>query len=248
MRRFFAAWALAALFSVPCWGAPLPAGILILGDSNCEGPFGGALYDALRTMRDPTTGRTLAVKIFAKCGAGADDWIVKEKSLIDCGAWVCGGGRPIKDCLHSRGGHIPPLAELYADLGAERKVTVVALGVNMVIGNRQRKLRDAENLIAAIHAQGSACIWIGPPETADMFVPPKTFDSFAADLKRTVTASGCRYVASDDKTDRRNLGRNTKDNHYAPDDARAWAQKVLFELEHPVGGDRSLRDMLRDDR
>ena len=36
-------------------GEPLspPAGILILGDSNSEGPFGGALYDTLRALKDP---------------------------------------------------------------------------------------------------------------------------------------------------------------------------------------------------
>ncbi|MEJ0025451.1 MAG: hypothetical protein WDN01_05425 [Rhizomicrobium sp.] len=219
---------------------PLPAraqadaaGVLVLGDSNSEGPFGGTLYDALSAMRDPVGGAPLKVAIFAKCGAGANDWTERDYANIDCGAWRCGDGRALRDCRHFVGGSIPPLARLYDDLGAARRVTLVVLGLNMIIGKRAQKLRDAEKLIAAIREQNSACIWIGPPQPGDLFVDPDVFDSFVADLRRTVTRSGCRFVASDDKTDRRDLGRHTKDDHYSRDDAIAWARKVLAELVHP---------------
>jgi len=212
--------------------APSGAGILILGDSNSEGPFGGTLYDALRARHDPATGAALKVSIFAKCGAGANDWT--ERARIDCGAWVCGDGLALRGCPHIRGGYIPTLPRLYARLGAQRPVTLVILGLNMIIGRRSEKLHDAERLIAAIHAAQSACIWIGPPQPGDLFVDPDVFTSFVADLKATVTRSGCRYIASDDKTDRRNLGRHTKDDHYSREDAEAWARKVLVELDRPV--------------
>jgi hypothetical protein len=45
-----------------------------------------------------------------------------------------------------------------------------------------------------------------------------------------VTAHGCRYIASDDKTDRREFGAGSKDDHYAKPEAIAWAQKVLAEI------------------
>lgn len=228
--------------------APAPAGgVLILGDSNAEGPFGGTLYNALRATRDPATGKPLAVSIFAKCGAGANDWVDRDAANIDCGAWTCAGEQSLRDCHHFRGGFIPPLRDLYAELGTPRRVTLVALGLNMIIGKRSTKLRDAERLIDAIHAEHSACIWIGPPEPGDLFVAPEKYESFVADLKQTVLANGCRYIASDDKTDRRDLGVHTKDDHYGKDDAIAWAGKVLDELHHPrTPNAKSLLDMLHD--
>jgi hypothetical protein len=215
-------------------GATGAAGVLMLGDSNSEGPFGGALYTALRAMRDPLTGSDLKVSVFAKCGAGANDWTARDYATIDCGAWACDDDRDISDCRHFKGGAIPPLPRLYENLGAERRVTLVVLGLNMIIGHRSEKLADAVRLIAAIHHNYSACIWIGPPQPGDLFVDPDVFESFVADLKRTVTREGCRYISSDDKTDRRDLGHHTKDDHYSREDAIAWARKVLAELAHPA--------------
>ena len=223
------------------------AGVLILGDSNSEGPFGGALYDALSAMRDPVSGAPLKVSIFAKCGAGANDWTERDYANIDCGAWRCGEGRALGECHHFVGGDIPTLTRLYGDLGADRRVTLVVLGLNMIIGKRSQKLHDAEVLIDAIREQNSACIWIGPPQPGDLFVDPDRVDSFVADLRRTVTRNGCRFIASDDKTDRRNLGRHTKDDHYSRDDAVAWARKVLAELAHPqTRQDKPLLAMFAD--
>ncbi|MBL6852483.1 MAG: hypothetical protein ISS15_13660 [Alphaproteobacteria bacterium] len=235
--------ALLALAILPVQAAAEDAGgVLILGDSNAEGPFGGALYNALRTTSDPVTHRPLNVSIFAKCGAGANDWTSRDYARIDCGAWAC-NGRPIALCMHFNRGAIPPLADLYADLGATRRVTILALGLNMIIGRRSEKLRDAERLIAAIHANSSACIWIGPPEPGDLFVDPDRYEDFIADLRATVRNAGCRYIRSDDKTDRRNVAR--RDDHYSRDDAIAWARAVLVELERPSDeGDRPLLALL----
>lgn len=226
--------------------APDSAGVLVLADSNGEGHFGGTLYDGLRALRDPKTGTPLNVSIFAKCGAGASDWVDRERAAIDCGAWRCDNGRTISQCMHFTGGSIPALRELYGELGAQRRVTVVALGLNMIIGKRQTKLADAVQLAEAIRAQGSACIWVGPPQAGDLFVDIAVFDSFVADLRKTVTQHGCRYVASDDKTDRRNLGVHTKDDHYDKPAAIAWANGVLREMLQPRGkGEPSLLDLLK---
>jgi hypothetical protein len=214
-----------------------PAGVLVLADSNGEGHFGGTLYDGLRAMRDPLTGAPLRVAIFAKCGAGASDFIIRERANIDCGAWRCDSGRPIAQCPHFSGGFIPDLAELYKPLGVTRRVTVVALGLNMVIGNRRTKLADAAALATALAAQNSACIWVGPPQAGEGFVRVATFDSFIADLRQTVTAHGCRYIASDDKTDRREFGAESKDDHYDKPEAIAWAKKVLAEIEAGLKAD-----------
>ncbi len=250
MRWFLMANALFVLVSTPVTDhdnrPPQLAGILILGDSNSEGPFGATLYEALRAMREPDSGLPVNVKIFAKCGAGADDWIVKEKSNIDCGAWTCGAGLPIHSCRHFEGGSIPALRDLYAELQTDRRVTIVILGLNMIIGKRTQKLNGVANLIGAIHEQHSACIWIGPPQPGDLFVDPAVFKGFVDDLKRTVIRNDCRYIGSDDKTDREKLGKHTKDDHYAKPDAVAWAMKVLDELNHPSArGDKPLVDLLR---
>jgi len=242
--------ALFALFSAPALAQPFDhpttAGVLVLGDSNSEGPFGGDLYNSLRAMRDPVSGQQINAYIFAKCGAGANDWVVREYANIDCGAWRCGEGRSISDCRHFMGGDIPPLPALYGKLNSERRVTIVVLGLNMIIGNRAHKLRDAVNLIAAIKDQNSACIWVGPPQPGDLFVAPSVYEDFVGDLKETVVENGCRYISSDDKTDRRNLGEHTRNDHYSRDDAIAWADKVVDELQHPRHrGDRSLTDLLK---
>ena len=235
MGRLLAGLVLAAGLSLlPALAHDEAAGVLVLADSNGEGPFGGTLYDGLRNLRDPVSGAPLHVLIFAKCGAGASDYVIRERANIDCGAWRCDGGRPISDCHHFRGGFIPDLAELYRDLGTARHVTVVALGLNMIIGDRQTKLADARRLIGALRAQKSACIWVGPPQAGEGFVRVQTFDSFEVDLKRTVTEQGCRYVTSDDKTDRRGFGPGSKDDHYSRPEAIAWANKVLHELDSGV--------------
>lgn len=243
MRGMGAALLAAGLVAGTAWAneAAVPAGVLVLADSNGEGPFGGRLYSGLRALRDPKTQNALKVAIFAKCGAGASDWVIRERANIDCGAWRCDGGRAVSDCKHFRGGYIPVLADLYKQLGTPRHITVIALGLNMIIGNRAAKLADAERLIAAVKAQNSACIWVGPPQAGDGFVSVARFDSFVADLKATVTAQGCRYIASDDKTDRRGFGPGSKDDHYAPDEAVAWANKVLGELNGLVKADLSSR-------
>ncbi len=235
--------ALLALVLLPMQALAEDAGgVLILGDSNAEGPFGGALYNALRATPDPVTRAPLRVSIFAKCGAGANDWIERDTARIDCGAWAC-NGETISRCRHFKGGTIPPLPDLYADLGASRRVTIVALGLNMIIGRRASKMRDAERLIAAIHDNRSACIWIGPPQPGDLFVDPGRYADFIADLRTTVRAAGCRYIRSDDKTDRRNVSR--RDDHYSHDDAIAWARQVLAELNRPAhDGDKPLLAML----
>lgn len=208
------------------------AGVLIIGDSNAEGPFGATLYDTLRNTRDPVTAAPLAVSIFAKCGAGANDWFERGANRIDCGAWACDSNQSVRVCKHFREGRIPSLSDLYDKLGATRRVTVVALGLNMIIGRRSSKMWEAEQLIARIRESKSGCIWIGPPQTGDLFVARERYADFIGDLKRTVTRAGCRYIASDDKTDRREIG--AKDDHYAPYEAKQWARRVLAELRQPL--------------
>lgn len=221
-------------------------GVLVLGDSNAEGPFGAEIYNSLRALHDPVGGEPLRVTIYAKCGAGANDWTSREYAVIDCGAWTCDRGREISSCHHFMHGSIPPLPELYATLNARRTATVIILGLNMIIGNRQEKIVDAERLIRAVHDNNSTCIWVGPPQAGDGFVSVAKYESFIADLRDVVTSNGCRYISSADKTDRRVFGEHSRDDHFDRDDAVAWADRVLGELNHPVSvREKSLLDALR---
>jgi len=66
-------------------------------------------------------------------------------------------------------------------------------------------------------------------------VPPQTYESFVADLKDVVnprTAAATSPATT--RTDRRNLGVHSKDDHYSKEDAIAWAAKVLKELHRPA--------------
>jgi hypothetical protein len=234
MKVLFRAAVLLFLLLAPSARAAAPAGaagILILGDSNSEGPFGGRLYDALGARRDPLSGDRLKVSIYAKCAARADDWLDPARAPFICGAWICDNGRVLGFCPHLREGASPPLHRLYAALGAARHVTLVALGVNMLWGDTDKHLRDAAALAAAIRAEGSVCIWIGPPQTGPEFVTVYAYEHITAALRAAVTRAGCRFIRSDDKTDRRHIA--PREDHYPEADAVAWADAVLDELDHP---------------
>ena len=140
------------------------------------------------------------------------------------------------------------MPQLYDTLNARRTATVIVLGLNMIFGNREKKLADAEKLIAAVHDNDSTCIWVGPPQAGDGFVGVAKYESFIADLKDVVTANGCRYISSADKTDRRVFGAHSSDDHFDRNDAVAWADRVLAELNHPVSvREYSLLDALKAD-
>lgn len=249
MKRI-AVFLFAAFAALVTWALPSlaqagddRAGILILGDSNSEGPFGLTLYDALRSMRDPVGGKKLNVAIYAKCGAGARDWINRDYAKIICTAWECSNDRILAECEHFNGGETPTLQELYDNLDAARKVTLVALGLNMLGYGSDIHMDEAAQLIAAIKKAGSACVWVGPPQAGAKFFPLIGQARFLAALKDTVIKNGCQFIDSTDKTDRADIPE--KEDHYPEDKAIAWANRVLEELRNPLTpGDRSLNQLL----
>ncbi len=243
--HLWAASALAALLQPPFAHAADGgrAGVLILGDSNSEGPFGLTLHDTLRALRDPLSGTRLKVSIYAKCGAGARDWTNADYARIICTAWERSNDRILAECAHVRDGVAPSLQDLYMNLDAPRKVTLVALGLNMEWGGRELKQQEAADLIAAIGREGSACVWIGPPQAGPEFMPLLVQEQFMRELKATVIANGCRYISSDDKTDRSHIA--PKEDHYSEADSIAWAERVLDELQFPRDArERSLFELL----
>lgn len=110
------------------------------------------------------------------------------------------------------------------------KVTVVALGTNMIKGKRDQSESEARSLILKIKEAGSQCIWIGPPQAALFFSPEAKFNEFVEKLESVVESEGCRFVSSVDKTARENLN-DSMGLHYGCKDAETWAKKTIPVLK-----------------
>ncbi len=110
------------------------------------------------------------------------------------------------------------------------KVTVVALGTNMIKGKRDQTESEARSLILKIKEAGSQCVWIGPPQAALFFSPETKFNEFVEKLEAFVESEGCRFVSSVDKTARENLN-DSMGLHYGCKDAETWAKKTFPVLK-----------------
>jgi hypothetical protein len=202
MARILAALCLAA------WALPAAAGetILVAGDSHTAGSFGRRLDAALRAA--PLT----RVATYGVCSASPQSYL--SETELACGhlfrdfggaapaKWL--GGRVRKGRWPDGAGgtrevelvKTPGLAQLLADHFPT--LTVVALGSNGLTGDSVRATLEA------VHKNGSACVWIGPP---DMRTPSAaTVDAIYAILRRQkvietatreeASADSCRLIDS----------------------------------------------------
>lgn len=113
------------------------------------------------------------------------------------------------------------------------KVTIVALGTNMIKGKRDQTESETRSLILKIKESGSQCIWIGPPQAAVFFSPQAKFNEFVEKLEAVVESEGCRFISSVDKTSRENLN-DSMGLHYGCKDAETWAKKTVPVLKQLV--------------
>ena len=174
----------------------LPAGaadtILVVGDSHTAGNFGQKLDDDLRAA----AGNRVAT--YGVCSARPASYFADTPH--SCGHLFRGfdkkapakwlGGRVYKEKLP--GGEVewvktPELAQLLSDHSPT--VTVVALGANLPIS-----LDSVGKTLDAIHAAGSACVWIGPPyirKTSDAQI-----DSVYATLRKAGVTKSASFEGS----------------------------------------------------
>lgn len=201
------------------------ADILYIGDSHSTGCFGRELDATLRTIKkSDAADKPAAVVTQASCGTASSHWLKASGHVTRCGALVCDEA----GTCDSRNGKTDSIGTL---LEKEKpKVTVVALGTNMVKGKRDQTVAETRSLILKIKESGSQCIWIGPPQAALFFSPLTKFNEFVEKLEAVVESEGCRFVSSSDKTSRENLN-DSMGLHYSCKDAQNWGKKIAPVLK-----------------
>lgn len=215
-----------------------PADILFIGDSEGLGYFGAQLYRAMASERDPKTGKMLKVWSFWTCGSDAQSWLVGATSY--CGIRTCNSAG---DCARDHGpddrpGHVRYAALRYYLGKVEPRVTVLALGVNMLSLHDRAFRRSYDGYLAGaaalagqVRTAGSRCVWIGPPQVALRTRTAEDFTRFSNDLGRVVRRAGCDYVDSNPLSDRRYVApRDSEGIHYQPTGEKAWQAKVWTVL------------------
>jgi len=194
MARIPAMLLLAAALAAPAAAAET---ILVVGDSHTVGAFGQRLDGALRAEAGTR------VATYGVCSASPQSYLSETEH--SCGflfrdfrgaapaKWL---GNRVREANQARFVRTPELAQLVSDYTPT--LTVVALGSNGLTEDSVRRTLEA------VHKNGAACVWIGPP---DMRKPSSTsIDAIYAILrKQKVTekatiaqarADSCRLIDS----------------------------------------------------
>ena len=199
------------------------ADVLYIGDSHSYGCFGETLDKSMRAMKT-STGRAITVRSGATCGSSTASWLAAKGHETACGYRACTVNNT---CTKSTKGHSDSAEKLMQE--ESPKVTVVALGSNMLKRSPLAAMTDVHILIGKIKTQHSECVWIGPPQPALFFQRAEAYQAFNERLRSTVEGGGCRFILSDDKTSRENL-RDSMGLHYDCANGTRWAEKVMKEL------------------
>ena len=215
-----------------------PAEIVFVGDSESLGYFGAQLYRSLSSEPDPKTNTPLKVWAYWTCGSDAASWINGDTTY--CGIRTCNRAG---DCARDHGpldrpGRVKfaPLARYLAHI--KPRVTIVSLGSNMLTlrmgeyrGYYSTYLAQVRRLAGDIVAQGSQCLWIGPPQASLKTKSLMVYKQFVADLGRTAKAASCAFIDSNPLSDRRFVLRGDPEGiHYDGDGEKAWETRVWAAL------------------
>jgi hypothetical protein len=216
-----------------------PADIMFIGDSQGLGFFGAQLYRSLAAERDPKSGHVLKVWALWTCGSDVASWDRGATSY--CGIRTCNGAG---DCARDHGPLDRPGRVRYASLRrylslVRPRVTIVSLGTNVLTirdsvfrNYTGRYLEEAGTLIDQIASAQSACIWIGPPQTAIKTKPISVYEAFVAQFAQAARRKGCVYIDSNRLSDRNFVLRGDPEGiHYQGVGEKAWEAKVWAVLE-----------------
>jgi hypothetical protein len=207
---------------------PVPvafADIVYIGDSHSTGCFGSELDKSLRSLIDPVSQNHVRVQSAATCGSSSASWLAPGGNSTLCGFRACGPSSD-GDCATRESGKSASIESLIRV--THPRVAVIELGSNMLKQNLESALQDATKLAQKVKDSGARCIWIGPPQPT--IVSPQVYENFVKHLSDTVSENGCRFIDSNPKTARENLGSNSLGLHYDCDHATAWSKKVSAEM------------------
>ncbi len=214
-----------ALLAIPAMAGS--ADILVIGDSHATGCFGTSLYDQLETFRPIGSANNARVHLIATCGSSVLSW-TKDHSTR-CGFLDCAPGAPCTlKARFSTTGSTASLDSLLAKLNP--RVTVVALGSNMLKWGWRNSQAQVAGLIATIHSRKSACLWIGPPTPGlqgSSCVAKGKYDEYIEKMKAFVEGLGCAFVHSGDYTESARVpASDPQCMHQGCKSATAWAAEA----------------------
>ncbi|HCT99602.1 MAG TPA: hypothetical protein DF614_05965 [Methylococcaceae bacterium] len=132
--------------------APAKPSVLLIGDSHTVGVFGHALTHLLTE-----TLPNVAITTVASCGSDPKWWL--EGKPTNCGFWQ---RRADGVEIEEHKAYTPKLDTL---LRSKPKLTLVALGSNIILMNEEERVTYTQALMAMIEKKSSRCIWIGPPDS-----------------------------------------------------------------------------------
>ncbi|UOF02202.1 SGNH/GDSL hydrolase family protein [Bdellovibrio reynosensis] len=194
--------------------------VLLLGDSHAYGKYGEVLDAHFRKNAKQVTS-------FSSCGSSPSTWMTTSANFksTNCGFWQkSSADREIRVKSHK----LPSFDQEIQKL--QPQVTVITLGTNILgsTGNISSEKKHVETMMKSIRAQGSECVWVGPPDLSkDPF--KKNLPLGIESLKSLAKENKCHFI---DSTAITKYPAGKSDGvHYGPKDSAAWGKAVVKKIE-----------------
>ena len=193
--------------------------VLIIGDSHSYGPYGEVLDSHYRKQG-------LAVSSYASCGSSPSTWVKTSQNFksTNCGYWSKdSAGKEIRVKSHK----LPSMTEALNK--SNPQLTVISLGTNILASpaNITQELKFVEQMINAVKAKGSECVWIGPPDLSKNPFKANLAAGVSA-IKKTVEQKGCKFI--DSRSHTKYPTGKSDGIHYGAGDSRKWGTAIVAKL------------------
>ena len=194
--------------------------VLLLGDSHAYGKYGEVLDAHFRKSAKQVTS-------FSSCGSSPSTWTTTAANFksTNCGFWTkSAAGRETRVKSHK----LPSFSNELRTLRPQ--LTVITLGTNILAspGNISSEKKHIESMMKAIRAQGSECVWVGPPDLAKAPFS-KNLQTGVETIKALAVKNQCHYI---DSTKLTQYPAGKSDGiHYSPNDSAKWGQAVVEKIK-----------------
>ncbi|MBY0416240.1 MAG: SGNH/GDSL hydrolase family protein [Bdellovibrionales bacterium] len=192
--------------------------ILYVGDSHSYGKLGTVIEKNLSTISPK-------VVMHASCGATPSTWLgnLKYEKTV-CGYWFKEGTTEERLKEHQTPKFGDELAKYRPD------VTIIQLGTNIAAGETpENSAASIKTMMAKVSAEGSQCIWIGPPDANSKVVTRQKLQKTNDLLIKLSKENNCQYVDSLKLTVFPE--KNSEGIHYPPTLSAAWGDEVSLQLK-----------------
>lgn len=190
--------------------------ILYVGDSHSYGKLGTTIEKNLSKISQN-------IVLEASCGATPNTWLGNNKfEKTVCGFWKKDGALEVRSQEHQTPKFADELAKYRPD------ITIVQLGTNIAVNAPKNATKSIVAMMNAISAEGSKCIWIGPPDANSKVVTRERLKETNSLLIELAKIHKCEYIDSLKLTSF--PAKNKEGIHYPPSLSAEWGEKVSLEL------------------